>query len=68
MPSNGGGSRIPLPGRFVIPGVLILLGGLILLGNMGYLGDVDWTYWAKRLWPVVLILVGIDLLVDKLRR
>ena len=42
------------------PLVLITLGVLFLLQNLGYL---PWAFWsvAWRFWPVILILVGIQL-------
>lgn len=66
MPDKSGG-HFKFPGRFVIPGVLIILGALILANNLGYLSG-DWWAYAKSLWPIVLILVGIDLLVEKMGR
>ncbi len=57
-------SSFHFPGRIILPGVLIILGGLLLLSNMGILGE-DWWDLAKRLWPVILVLIGIDLLMRK---
>src|SRR5919197_5037441 len=44
------------------PTLLIVLGGLLLLNNLGVL---PWEVWGNlwRLWPLVLILVGLELLV-----
>ncbi len=42
------------------PAILILIGGLLLLGNLGLLHVDWWQLW--RLWPVVLILIGLDIL------
>lgn len=43
-------------------GMALLLAGLILfLNTMGYLGWGVWAYLA-RLWPLVLVLVGLALL------
>jgi phage shock protein C len=41
--------------------LLILVGALLLLGNFGLF---HWLSWG-RLWPVLLILVGVALLVRK---
>ena len=49
-------------GGVVWPLLLIFLGAVFLLQNMGYLPPNFWTnLW--RLWPVILVLVGIDLLL-----
>lgn len=42
------------------PAILILIGGLFLLGNLGLLHMDWWQLW--RLWPIVLILAGLDIL------
>jgi hypothetical protein len=42
------------------PALLILVGGALLLGNLGLL-RADW-WGLLRLWPAVLILVGLDML------
>ncbi len=42
------------------PAILILIGGLLLLGNLGLLHVDWWQLW--RLWPIVLILAGLDIL------
>ena len=47
------------------PALLILVGGALLLGNLGLL-RVNW--WdLVRLWPAVLILVGLDMLAQHSR-
>jgi hypothetical protein len=44
------------------PLVLIFLGGVFLLQNTGYLPPTFWTnLW--RLWPLVLVLAGVELLL-----
>ncbi|HEV7662249.1 MAG TPA: DUF5668 domain-containing protein [Chloroflexota bacterium] len=49
-------------GGVVGPLLLIFLGGLLLLQNTGYLPPNFWqNVW--RLWPVVLVLAGIELLL-----
>lgn len=55
----------PAPRRdrsLAFPRVLIGIGVLLLLANLGYVGGVAWGQLA-RLWPVLLVLAGIDLLV-----
>lgn len=37
--------------------ILVVVGGLVLLGNLGYLG-IDWDV-IGRLWPAVLIYLGL---------
>lgn len=44
------------------PLVLITLGVLFLLANVGYLTGISWIELA-RLWPVLIILAGVDLLL-----
>lgn len=48
------------PGRLIPGAILIILGGLFLAANFGYL---DWGVAASlwQLWPLILILVGIQL-------
>ena len=48
-------------GGVVWPLILIFIGGVFLLENTGYLPPNFWmNLW--RLWPLVLVLVGIELL------
>jgi hypothetical protein len=49
-------------GAVVWPLVLIFLGGVFLLQNLGYLPPNFWVNLWK-LWPLVLVLVGIELLL-----
>ena len=44
------------------PLVLIALGAVFLLANAGYLNGISWQDLAA-LWPVVLVLFGVDLLL-----
>lgn len=49
---------------FIGPLILILLGILFLAQNLGLLsGDVWWAIW--RLWPLVLVLIGIELIFGR---
>lgn len=55
-------------GGVVLPVVMILLGGLLLLQNLGLL---PWNVWRNlwRLWPLLLVLVGLEqVLGSRLRR
>jgi Domain of unknown function (DUF5668) len=56
--------RPPRRGGLVGPAILIALGVVFLLINLGYVG---WGVWGTliRLWPVVLIAVGLDLLIGR---
>jgi lia operon protein LiaF len=56
--------RSPIRGSLAGPAVLIGLGIVFLLNNLGYLG---WGIWDTllRLWPVLLIAVGLDLLIGR---
>lgn len=49
---------------FVGPGFFIGLGVLFLLGNLGFLSVSPWNM-LIRLWPVFLIVWGLDLLIGK---
>ncbi len=51
-------------GGFVWPIILIGAGIVFLLNNLGL---VDWGVWLTllRLWPVLLIAIGLDLLVGR---
>jgi hypothetical protein len=54
-------------GRSIIgPLLLITIGALFLLGNFGYL---NWGFWQTiwRFWPVILVLIGVELLVSRSR-
>lgn len=54
----------PRSGGLLGPLILVLLGVLFLLNNFGI---VDWSIWSQlwRLWPLVLIAVGLELLVGR---
>jgi hypothetical protein len=56
--------RPPRRGGLVGPAVLVALGVVFLLNNLGYLG---WGVWETlaRLWPVLLIAVGLDLMIGR---
>ena len=51
-------------GGFVWPIILIGAGIVFLLNNLGV---VDWNVWATllRLWPLLLIAIGLDILVGR---
>jgi hypothetical protein len=51
-------------GGLIGPAILIMLGIVFLLNNLGYLG---WGIWETlvRLWPVLLIAMGLDLLIGR---
>lgn len=51
-------------GGLVGPMILIGLGVVFLLNNLGYL---PWSVWATllRLWPVLLVAAGLDLLIGR---
>lgn len=46
------------------PVLLVLAGAVLLLNNLGLL---EWNFWELlfRLWPVILVAIGIDLLIPK---
>src|SRR5262245_14433201 len=48
---------------FLVPVALILMGVLLLATNLGYL-TAQTCRWVVRLWPILLILLGIELLVS----
>lgn len=51
-------------GRWIGATILILLGVLFLLGNLGLIG---WSVWSTiwRLWPILLIAIGLDRLLGR---
>jgi len=51
-------------GSIVLPLLLVLAGVILLLNNLGHL---PWTVWATigRLWPILLIAVGLDILFGR---
>ncbi|MDE3112518.1 MAG: hypothetical protein KGK34_06200 [Chloroflexota bacterium] len=49
---------------FLFPALLILVGGLFFLGNLGYLPPMSW-HGVLSLWPIVLVLFGIELIVAR---
>ncbi len=59
-PPDWGGPR-RRRGSLVGPLILILIGGILLLQNLGYLSPRVWLeLW--RLWPLVLVLIGVELM------
>jgi hypothetical protein len=58
------GERRPARGGLVGPVALIAAGVVLLLNNLGIL---DWNVWGAllRLWPVLLIAIGLDLMVGR---
>ncbi len=51
-------------GSIVLPLLLVLAGVILLLNNLGHL---PWTVWATigRLWPILLIALGLDILFGR---
>jgi hypothetical protein len=51
-------------GRYVFPLLLVAVGIILLLNNLGV---IPWTIWIAlgQLWPVVLILLGVELLLGR---
>ncbi len=51
-------------GSFLVPPVLIAAGVILLLNNLGHL---PWSVWGTlaRLWPVLLIALGLDILFGR---
>lgn len=67
-PTPPGAHRAPRRRGVVGPVILILAGALFLAHNLGLLAGVDWSA-EWKLWPLVLVLVGLDLLLrDRLPR
>jgi len=51
-------------GRYVFPLLLVAVGVILLLNNLGV---IPWTIWIAlgQLWPIVLILLGVELLLGR---
>lgn len=51
-------------GGFALPLVLVALGIILLLNNLGCL---SWQVWEHigRLWPILLIAIGVDLMIGR---
>jgi hypothetical protein len=62
--SSRPGGRELRPVRLVLPLLLIIVGIIFLLNNLGV---IPWSVWftLARLWPVILILLGIDILLGR---
>jgi hypothetical protein len=57
-------AREPERGGLIWPLLLILVGGIILLNNIG-ITSIDLWDATLRLWPVILMAVGIELLIPR---
>jgi len=51
-------------GGFLFPLILVLVGVLFLLSNLGVIDGIPWAE-LVRYWPVLLILLGIDTLLQR---
>ena len=51
-------------GGFLFPLILVLVGVLFLLSNLGVIDGIAWSE-VVRYWPVLLILLGIDTLLQR---
>ncbi len=49
---------------FLFPALLILVGLFFFLGNLGYLPPISWSG-VLSLWPILLVLWGIELVVGR---
>ena len=58
---NGGGRRL---GSIFLPLILIGLGALLLLQNVGLIQVSIWDV-VGRLWPLIPVLIGIELLIGQ---
>ncbi len=58
---NGGGRRL---GSIFLPLILIGLGALLLLQNAGLIQVSIWDV-VRRLWPLIPVLIGIELLMGQ---
>ncbi len=69
--ASGASARPPVPppyrrrrGGTVVPLVLILIGVLLLLQNLGLVSADIWST-IGRLWPLLLVLIGLDVLLGR---
>jgi hypothetical protein len=61
-------ARQPKERRSILfPAALILLGGLALAYNFG-LVQANFWYWLSRLWPIWLIVAGLDIVISRRKR
>ena len=58
--------RRPRRRGYLFPLILIAIGVLFLLGNLGYLPPITWQA-LLSLWPVLLIVFGVEMLVGRRR-
>ena len=52
----------PLGRSFILPALLIVAGSLSLAANLGYIDAASTRAFVRTFWPVVLVLIGIELL------
>lgn len=52
------------PGNILVPIILIVAGILLLLSNLGWLPPGFWAT-VLRLWPVILILIGLEIILSR---
>jgi hypothetical protein len=60
-------AKPPKERSVLFPVALILLGGLALAYNFELIGPNFW-YWLWRLWPVWLIIAGLDIVIGRRKR
>ncbi len=53
-------------GPILFPLVLIVLGLLLLFGNLGYI-QFDFWQFVTTWWPLLLVIIGVDILIGSLR-
>ena len=60
-------ARRRVANSMLVPVILITAGILVLLSNLNFLPLPNWQA-AVRLWPLLLIFIGLDFIVRQVRR
>lgn len=58
----------PVRGSLVLPALLIVAGVLSFAGVMGYVDAASARAFVRTWWPAILVLIGIELMLARLRR
>ena len=62
------GIAVRLRQSLVLPVLLILAGVLSFAGMMGYIDAASARAFVRMWWPAVLVLIGLEIMVARMRR